>query len=537
MSLGHSQSKQSAGESVSQRAAAEILPESHLANGPGELAVRLQHSPQEVAQRALSAQIYSSSHMKTQRTLVDGISAAQRTLADEVQPEKFVGDPLIQRQEAVAPKTNNTGLPDNLKSGIESLSGISMDGVKVHYNSPQPAQLNALAYAQGTDIHVAPGQEQHLPHEAWHVVQQAQGRVQPTMQMMESVPVNDDPGLEHEADVMGAKALQVPAKTGAASHLSTQAGSKATQLQLNRPVIQMARKGIKIGAWIGGALGTIGGIVGGALAGAAIGSTVPLIGTIVGAVLGGVVGGMLGTGLGAGIGHLASNPEGPQILNNDNMETGRRLAAYYQSLNMGTVKGPSLQQVLEGLDGDAVWADMGAGEAKAMRDLVSNLGNGEIPRLVAIGYTKPDSEALDEFIQQHLEKFVYLEGLLEDHQDEEISENGVDVITDVLGVASYSRDLHGAIDRYARLLKPGQHAFITIEKRYDRNTFLNGDDKSSPEVWLAKATGVDIAVKTWMNEWHIRLTRSMGNDLINIPALELVSYDETHPPPVRVFRF
>lgn len=74
-------------------------------------------------------------------------------------------------------KPNNTGLPDNLKSGVENLSGFSMDDVKVHYNSSQPAQLNALAYAQGTNIHIAPGQERHLPHEAWHVAQQKQGRV------------------------------------------------------------------------------------------------------------------------------------------------------------------------------------------------------------------------------------------------------------------------------------------------------------------------------------------------------------------------
>jgi len=47
-----------------------------------------------------------------------------------------------------------------------------------------PAQLNALAYAQGSDIHVAPGQEKHLPHEAWHVVQQSKGRVKPTMQIL-----------------------------------------------------------------------------------------------------------------------------------------------------------------------------------------------------------------------------------------------------------------------------------------------------------------------------------------------------------------
>jgi Domain of unknown function (DUF4157) len=122
---------------------------------------------------------------------------------------KFASGHTAQRQQAQADRPNQTGMPDNLKSGIESLSGMSMDHVKVHYNSAQPAQLNALAYAQGSDIHVAPGQEQHLPHEAWHLVQQAQGRVQPTMQMKEGVPVNDDASLEAEADTMGAKALQM----------------------------------------------------------------------------------------------------------------------------------------------------------------------------------------------------------------------------------------------------------------------------------------------------------------------------------------
>jgi hypothetical protein len=130
-------------------------------------------------------------------------------------------------------KANNTGLPENLKSGVEQLSGFAMDDVKVHYNSSQPAQLNALAYAQGTDIHVAPGQEKHLPHEAWHVAQQKQGRVQPTMQMKQGVAVNDDPGLENEADVMGAKAVQmkidveeIPAKNATVTS-TTQLISKA----------------------------------------------------------------------------------------------------------------------------------------------------------------------------------------------------------------------------------------------------------------------------------------------------------------------
>lgn len=106
-------------------------------------------------------------------------------------------------------KVNNTGLPDDLKAGIEKLSGLRMDDVKVHYNSAKPKQLNALAYAQGTDIHIGPGQEQHLAHEAWHVVQQKEGRVAQTMQLKGGVAVNDDDGLEKEADVMGSKALNV----------------------------------------------------------------------------------------------------------------------------------------------------------------------------------------------------------------------------------------------------------------------------------------------------------------------------------------
>jgi hypothetical protein len=114
---------------------------------------------------------------------------------------------LAENKNEIPVKSNTTGLPDNLKNGVENLSGYSMDDVKVHYNSSKPAQLQALAYAQGSDIHVAPGQEQHLAHEAWHVVQQKQGRVQPTMQMKEGMSVNNDSGLEREADVMGDKSL------------------------------------------------------------------------------------------------------------------------------------------------------------------------------------------------------------------------------------------------------------------------------------------------------------------------------------------
>lgn len=107
---------------------------------------------------------------------------------------------------------NRTGLPDSLKAGVESLSGYSLDDIRVHYNSPKPSEVGALAYTQGTEIHVGPGQEQHLAHEAWHVVQQKQGRVRATRQM-KGVAINDDVGLEREADIKGKQVEQLSSNT------------------------------------------------------------------------------------------------------------------------------------------------------------------------------------------------------------------------------------------------------------------------------------------------------------------------------------
>ncbi len=101
-------------------------------------------------------------------------------------------------------------LPDALKTGIQALSGVNVADVRVHYNLLKPVQMNAESYAIGNDIHIAPGQEKHLPHEAWHLVQQKQGRVKPSVQTG-GIAIDDDTGLEREADLMGARALQLGA--------------------------------------------------------------------------------------------------------------------------------------------------------------------------------------------------------------------------------------------------------------------------------------------------------------------------------------
>jgi hypothetical protein len=221
-------------------------PAARRAGGLAQSAARLGDQLPEVAQLLLSLQ--QSAGNRAVSGLVQRWRSAeagrQGTLAP-VQRERLEEEELQlraarpeppQRTPEPAPRRNETGLPDGLKSGVESLSGISLDQVEVHYNSAEPARLNALAYAQGTDIHVGPGQEQHLPHEAWHIVQQAQGRVQPTMQLQHGVPVSDDQELEHEADAMGAMASSVISPSELAP--DTVQAAKGTRVAQRVPMVK-----------------------------------------------------------------------------------------------------------------------------------------------------------------------------------------------------------------------------------------------------------------------------------------------------------
>ncbi len=145
-------------------------------------------------------------------------AVAQRRQADALQhaAARHARLPLPSALAPLAAAVPTTGpLPRPIRAGVERQSGLSLDAVTVHYNSPRPAALQALAYAQSREIYLAPGAEAHLPHEAWHVVQQAQGRV-PGRAVVSGVALNDDAALEREADEMGARAIASGPSAGAA---------------------------------------------------------------------------------------------------------------------------------------------------------------------------------------------------------------------------------------------------------------------------------------------------------------------------------
>ena len=168
------------------------------------------HRKQRSARRAAQLQPAALRQARKTSPHPSPLDASPRLVAQRQRLDGAFG-PALQRQPERSAGTAG-GLPAGLKAGIASLSGFDMSDVRVHANSSKPAEIGALAYAQGNDIHLGPGQEQHLPHEAWHLVQQRQGRVKPTMQT-KGVAINDDPTLEHEADAMGARASENPHST------------------------------------------------------------------------------------------------------------------------------------------------------------------------------------------------------------------------------------------------------------------------------------------------------------------------------------
>jgi hypothetical protein len=99
---------------------------------------------------------------------------------------------------------NKPASGDSLHAKLLSrfLNNNAFRGVNVHFNSEKPAQFDAEAYTKGNDIYLGQGRESFLPHEFGHIIQQRQGKVEPTG-TENGVQVNDDPQFEAEATKIG----------------------------------------------------------------------------------------------------------------------------------------------------------------------------------------------------------------------------------------------------------------------------------------------------------------------------------------------
>jgi hypothetical protein len=114
------------------------------------------YRPEAIAQRKLQ-ELANNSPQAKQAAQLQATANNSPQAIQAVQLQSMADNHSALNQQSIQKKENNTGLPDNLKSGMENLSGLSLDDVRVHRNSDRPAQLQAHAYAQGTDIHLGSG--------------------------------------------------------------------------------------------------------------------------------------------------------------------------------------------------------------------------------------------------------------------------------------------------------------------------------------------------------------------------------------------
>jgi len=109
-----------------------------------------ENSPRVKKQHALTEKIHNSPRVIAQYKMVAAVqrqSVAATQLSTELNVENeltpFKKEPSspIQKAQELIVKPSNTGFPDSLKTGIEHLSGMTMDNVKKQNNSVEPAQL------------------------------------------------------------------------------------------------------------------------------------------------------------------------------------------------------------------------------------------------------------------------------------------------------------------------------------------------------------------------------------------------------------
>ncbi|MEM7657306.1 MAG: DUF4157 domain-containing protein [Bacteroidota bacterium] len=142
----------------------------------------------------------------------------QRMGGEEEEEELQMKANPLQRKENGVSIDNGGGasMPAAVQSQMETSMGSDFSSVRIHPNSSAAPEVGAQAFTQGDHIHFDSGKydpasqqgQELLGHELAHVVQQREGRVQPTTEV-NGVSVNDEVGLEREADEMGRSASQL----------------------------------------------------------------------------------------------------------------------------------------------------------------------------------------------------------------------------------------------------------------------------------------------------------------------------------------
>ena len=184
----------------------------------GKFTAQLQEEDDELLQGKFAAQMQEEDD-----ELLQGKFTTQMQGEDEEEllQGKFVSQLHADTEPISAPgrepaHDDKTGLPDDVRQGMEEAIGGNFSSVQFVTESKKAEEVGALAFTQGKNVEFAPGQFKPdttaglelIGHELTHVDQQDKGTVEPTMEIGEML-VNDDKSKETEADDKGKAAARL----------------------------------------------------------------------------------------------------------------------------------------------------------------------------------------------------------------------------------------------------------------------------------------------------------------------------------------
>ncbi|XGC82300.1 hypothetical protein ACES2L_07365 [Bdellovibrio bacteriovorus] len=199
----------------------------------------------------------------------------------------------------------------------------------------------------------------------------------------------------------------------------------------------------------------------------------------------------------------------------NNFITDRTLWDYTHDLH------PDFAKALERMTPESHWIDMGAGKAKALIEFMKSRDSENRPFTTAVAFKIDRWFGMPTFegkLQTH-------EGLFEHQPTNQWRK--ADVITDVMGVFSYTTDLSTTLQKNFDLLKVNGELYISTSA-YGSQFRVNGETLSL-EAFLTLIPGLKVEGK-WGN---IKITKEQEN--IKIPVLELERYKDESPP-IRLFK-
>ncbi|MFN9067948.1 MAG: hypothetical protein ACK5V3_12025 [Bdellovibrionales bacterium] len=218
-----------------------------------------------------------------------------------------------------------------------------------------------------------------------------------------------------------------------------------------------------------------------------------------------------------------------EAVETNQFRTDRTLAKYARYL---TPSGRSLFEYFKNLNNGALWLDSGAGLAIALKQGLSQFPN--LQKAIAIGVKKPEG-FLEPSLEMDRQRFEYLEGYMEKLFDEGKLNpwmGRVDIITDVLGAFSYTRDMRKVLQIQLDLLAPGGTLFLMYYRDYNR---VSGTEGKLLINWLKSIPGLEVEERKSTEFKQASVIIRKKRDSVIVPENLLYGPDDRGVPPRRHF--